>query len=282
MGTRRTAAGLALVGAIVSVARGAAGDSASDLAARPYRLYVPRSLDATAPAPLLIGLFGTGESMEDGERDWRLVTLAEAHGLLYVAPRPTQIKTGSWVWNGTVPCCASQKVDSDDVTYIDEVIDDVASHHRVDAARIWVFGYSGGAQMAHRLACERAGRIAGIVSFAGTSFLDPARCAPSRPVAVLEVHGDRDLNVPYLPTATVLGARATVDRWAGLDGCAGPAATTGTLNLTWALPGAETEITSYPSCPVELWTVHGGDHGFAGLHLTYRDRIFQFLSTHSR
>ena len=41
--------------------------------------------------------------------------------------------------------------------------------------------------MAYRMACESADLIAGIVSLAGATFLDPARCVPSQPVNILHI-----------------------------------------------------------------------------------------------
>ena len=48
--------------------------------------------------------------------------------------------------------------------------------------------------MSHRLACELSGRIAAIAPVAGT--MGVSSCQPTRPVAVMTVHGTEDAHVP--------------------------------------------------------------------------------------
>ena len=46
--------------------------------------------------------------------------------------------------------------------------------YKVDANKIFVAGYSNGAYMGYRLACEKSDKFAGIVSFVGAfSFKNP-------------------------------------------------------------------------------------------------------------
>jgi polyhydroxybutyrate depolymerase len=74
-------------------------------------------------------------------------------------------------------------------------------------------GFSNGGLMATALACRAARRIRAIVLVAaGYDGLE--RCAPSRPVSVLDIHGASDQVVAYR------GLRAFVDTWARRDRCA--------------------------------------------------------------
>jgi polyhydroxybutyrate depolymerase len=51
--------------------------------------------------------------------------------------------------------------------------------------------------MAHRMACDHASRIAGIISFAGMNFKDISLCKPSERVNILHIHGTADSTIPY-------------------------------------------------------------------------------------
>ncbi len=51
--------------------------------------------------------------------------------------------------------------------------------------------------MAHRMACDHASRIAGIVSYAGMNWKDISKCKPSEPVNILHIHGTADTRIPY-------------------------------------------------------------------------------------
>ncbi len=162
-------------------------------------------------------------------------------------------------WNATGACCDKYGAPVDDVAYVRAVPDDVMSKESIDPKRVFVFGFSNGGFFAHRLACEMSDRIAAIASMAGATRNEPARCAPTSAVSVIEIHGDADEIVPFgggripfdagMPPGALPGARATVGTWAQLDA---------------KLAGAETTIERYAGCPagvgVELWTVRGGKH----------------------
>jgi polyhydroxybutyrate depolymerase len=130
----------------------------------------------------------------------------------------------------------------------------------VDQGRVFVAGVSAGAMMAYRMGCERAERIAGVGSVAGAMILED--CQPSRPVAVIEIHGTTDPLVPYEGGDTAGGATqdspptmAVAERWAELNGCATPgSAETGgsvtTLNWSGCASGSS----------VSLVSIEGGGH----------------------
>src|SRR5438552_289063 len=145
----------------------------------------------------------------------------------------------------------------------------------VDRKRISLFGNSGGAFMAHRMACQSADLIAGIASRAGATFLDASRCEHSQPVNILHIHGTKDVINPYAggvspsnpgnpggpyPNGPALpGALQTVQLWAGYNGARDPVTEPGpSLDNDLSVPGLDTVITRYTNHPVggavELWT----------------------------
>lgn len=222
---------------------------------RSYRLYVPLSLDRSKPAPLVIILAGVGNTGESMVEATRFDQVGEREGLIVAYPEGVN-KT----WNAGYCCLGRATSGPDDVRFLSQLIDDVAAANQVDTARVYAVGVSAGAMMAYKLACDQAGRIAGVGSVAGAMVLDA--CQPTKPVSVIEIHGTADDLVPYQGGRTAGGATqpspptpAVAQRWAGLDGC-GATPTTATSGVvstsTWTGCAAGTGV--------KLMTVDGGGH----------------------
>ena len=143
--------------------------------------------------------------------------LAEARGFLYCYPDGTIDRWGNRFWNATDACCDFGNTGVDDAGYLRALIEEIARRFAVDRKRIYLVGHSNGGFMAYRMACQSADLIAGIASLAGTTFLDPSRCAPSEPVNILHIHGTAD-DIDSLrwwrpaPVAAVPGEYASVSR----------------------------------------------------------------------
>jgi polyhydroxybutyrate depolymerase len=154
---------------------------------------------------------------------------------------------------------------------------------------MYLVGHSNGAFMAHRFACDHAGRIAAIVTLAGMQWKDAGRCPASSPVSVLHVHGRDDQTIHYeggsTPKAAYPGAVETVRAWAAKDGCAGSLTATGQrLDLDASVPGEETAVERYPGCTgvdVELWTINGGSHT-PPFNDHWAEAIWDFLAGHPK
>ncbi len=278
---------------------------------RPYSVEVPSGNDPATPAPVIVLLHGFGSNAFEQEEYFKLGHVAAAHGALLVLADGTRNPSGWSYWNATDACCdIFHQGGPDDVAYLDAVLDDLAGRFSVDSKRVWLIGHSNGAFMAYRYACERAQRVAAVASLAGASWLDPARCAPTAPVAVLEIHGDADPACKYsggnlgdrdlLPAwkkmgvelpkegihmASYPGARATVQAWAKYDGCdEAPDTSSPRVDLDAKLPGAETKVERWQHCKgagVELWTIHGGGHA-PDLAPGFADAVYAFLAAHPK
>ena len=239
---------------------------------RPTTLYVPTTYSDGKAAPLLILLHGYSAAglLEDYYLSLRAG--AESHGMLYAHPDGLLDSTNHRYWNATDACCAADPVKADDSKYLSALVGEISARYKVDPKRVYFAGHSNGAFMSYRMACEHADLIAGIMSLAGETWLDATRCAPSAPVAVLQVQGTADEVISYdggtndLTGAAYPGAKATVAAWAAYNGCSPTADTSATaLDLESLLPGAETTVTKNASgCrangQVELWSIQGGLH----------------------
>jgi polyhydroxybutyrate depolymerase len=260
------------------------------IAQRPYHFKLPAGYDPSQPTPLVILLHGYGVSGIIQEGYFRLSSIIDDKKFLYAYPDGLIDSQMNRYWNADDACCDFGHTGVDDVAYINAIIDDVQAKYNVDPKRIFLIGHSNGAFLAHRLACD-APRVAAIVSLAGAVWQDAARCQPSSPVAVLQVHGDADQTISYnggstgASGGTYPSAHQTVATWADKDGCTPGLVDTGmTLDVDAALAGEETKVERYAGCrggAVELWTMRGGGH-MPNFQESWPSLIYGFLSAHPK
>ena len=130
-------------------------------------------------------------------------------------------------WN-IGPCCVPT---ADDVAFIKALVVQVQATTCLDTKRIYATGFSMGGGMAYYLACHAADVFAAVAPSAFDLLQENAAgCQPTRPISVISFRGSADTLVPYaggfsavvpgLPV-TFLGAQATFQKWADIDGCSG-------------------------------------------------------------
>lgn len=254
---------------------------------RPVTVRVPTAYDGTTPLPFLLLLHGYGIDGAQMESFTDFRAFAEDNDLLYASPDGTIDSSGREFWNASPACCDFAGTGVDDSGYLRSIIDAARERANIDPGRIFVVGHSNGGFMAHRLACDHADVVAAIVSLAGA--VDEDACAPSQPVAVLQVHGTADDTILYeggsngfgLPAYP--GAVETASTWASLDDCDEAIEDPTTIDVASNLTGAETRVTRWSGCTPggasELWTVEGGGHVVVG---DYLGDLHAFLSAHAR
>src|SRR3954452_7482788 len=196
---------------------------------RPVTVHVPPGYDPAKPAPLLLVLHGYGSSGREEDAYLHLGKEAARRGYLYADPDGTRDSHGREFWNATDACCDLDRSNVDDAAYLSTVIREIQASFAVDPNRIDLIGHSNGAFMSYAMACTHADQIAAIASLAGATYMHPADCAPTAPVAVLEIHGTADRTVAYgggtLDVGSARrkvaypGADASVADWARYDGC---------------------------------------------------------------
>jgi polyhydroxybutyrate depolymerase len=259
--------------------------------ARPVQLDVPPSYDPTRPTPLLLILHGYGASGTIQQTYFGFRDLAKRERVLVLAPNGTLDSTKSLFWNATDACCDFEGKQIDDVGYLTGLISEVAGAYNVDPKRIYAMGHSNGGFMAHRLACDRAQTFAAIVSVAGALPEAAAACQPKETLSVLQVHGDKDGSVLFggsvigPGTKAYPGAKATVARWASLNGCGADLVPSGeSFDADALVAGDETTVARH-ACPTgldaELWQIVGGAH-VPIFTATFSQRAWQWLSEHPK
>lgn len=272
----------------------AAAASASDPAHAfdpPALLRLPETLQAGERVPLLLVLHGFGVSSGLLIAKAGLNKLADQKKFAYLAPEGSRDSLGRPFWNAGKTCCDLDHRGIDDVKRLRELLDANLGNASIDPKRVFVIGYSNGAFMAQRLACDVGSRIAGVVSVAGASPSPDLPCAQTSALAVLEIHGDADPVVHYAggtvfdrtDVAAHTSALETVKYWSERLSCGGAPHTVASIDLEPHLPDRETTVQRYDDCrgAVELWTVKGGGH-YVALQPPALDAMWAFVQAHPK
>lgn len=187
-----------------------------DSLTRSYDLFVPSAAEAGAPLPLVVNMHGWGSSKEQQAAFSQMSADAERRGyaIAYLQGYDASFNAGF--------CCGGASDDDiDDVGFAVAVVDDVDRRACLDRDRVYATGFSNGAFMAYRLACEAAETFVAVAPVAGVMSVDLETCTPSRPVSVIHFHGMSDLNVLYegRPWLGVPGVPELMTLFAAHDGC---------------------------------------------------------------
>jgi polyhydroxybutyrate depolymerase len=208
---------------------------------RTYRLFVPPAYDDHTPLPLILELHGSGGTSAGQARTSGFEGVAARERFAVVS---LQADGGRW----NVPV---QDNRPDDVAYVSDVIDHVASQLCLDTTRIYATGFSGGARMSSLLGCRLNSRIAAIAPVSGLRW--PAPCG-GRPIPVLTFHGFADPQNPYAGHAEGRGEEwlesvpDALAGWAQHNGCStegvleDPAGPLSTIHYNGCRDGAEVRI----------------------------------------
>lgn len=250
---------------------------------RPTRVIVPPGYDPSTPAPLLILLHGYTVNGLAQNAYFGLTRKAGERGLLLLAPDGLMDSLGNRHWNATPACCGSTRP-ADDLAYVTSLIDEMEAGYNVDSSRIYLLGHSNGGFMSYRMACDAADRITAIASLAGSTFFDPARCDPVRPVSVLQIHGTADSTIRYDGfTGGYPSAPDTVQRFADRAGCTSDALGD-PIDFDSRVAGDETTTRTWSGCDgavdAALWSIVDGGH-IPPLAEGATDAILDWLLAHS-
>jgi len=229
---------------------------------RTYILHIPPGLDASHPVPLVLAFHGIGLDGNEMIRISGFNAQADASGFIVVYPEGTGNKKS---WNGGHCCGEAMLNNVDDVGFVQALLEELSTIIPLDRSRVYATGFSNGAIMVYRLACELADRIAAIGAVSATQAAeDLPTCQPARPVPVIHFHGTDDDANPYNGGETAIGAHflAVPDAmqfWTEQDSC--PAQSQQTIS------GSIIHDTYEPcqsGATVELYTIEGGKHAWPG------------------
>lgn len=186
-------------------------------AERSYLLYVPDGHDNRA-LPLVFSFHGSGGAPQSQVDTSGFDALAEQHGFIVVFPAGAFTNTvTARSWN------ANLEEGVDDVQFVRDMIEDIASVADIDRNRIYVSGFSGGGRISSRLACELSDVLAAAAPVAGLQY--PDDCKLTRPIPILAFHALDDATNPYVLGEAArpywrMGVETALDKWRQANGCA--------------------------------------------------------------
>jgi len=238
---------------------------------RSYLAYVPANLPRGSP--LLVVLHG---SAMDGAtmRRWtgyEFDRLADRDGFAVLYPDGYKKNWNDCRRNATY---SARLENVDDLGFFRLLIDRFVSEKGVDPRQVFVFGYSSGGQMAHRLAIEASDTVAAVAT-AGANLPTPDNflCASDgRTARVMLVSGTDDPIVPlhggevslfgFASRGMALSSIATAAELARRNGISGAPLVT---RLPSQNPSDRTSVERFvwsngQEPTVALYMVHGGGH----------------------
>jgi polyhydroxybutyrate depolymerase len=246
---------------------------------RSYLQYVPRNLKPNSPLLFVFhGSGGDGEGMREitgAEFD----VLADTNSFVVVYPDGFQN-----TWNDCRKASPqpARRMNIDDKSFIDAMIEKQVADSRIDRRRIFAAGCSNGGQLAYRLALERPEQFAGVASIsASRPTMENLACTPTdKPMAVMIINGTADpinpfnggeVKLGFSSLGNVLSSRETGQYFARLNGITKEPVTTRLPHRTPSDPTSVDQISwSEPGKPpVMLYAVNGGGH-------VVPNRVFDF------
>lgn len=194
----RAAAALALLLAVPVSGRAASIEQrtvVSRNARRTYALYVPASVAAGKPAPLLVAIHGSTSNGKTIVERWK--DMADAHGMIVAGPDATD--NSRW---------ASPE---DGPLFLKDVVDDVAASHAIDGRRLYLFGHSAGANFALQMAVLESEFFAAAAIHAGAVSSDYYAIfdAATRKIPLAIYIGTKD---QFYPLDVVRGVREALEK----------------------------------------------------------------------
>jgi polyhydroxybutyrate depolymerase len=253
-----------------------------DGAERTYLLHVPPDADPETPIPLVFVFHGWSGLPDGIQGTTDFDYIADQKGFLAVYPRGSGTGNTDLSWNAGICCGYALDHGVDDIAFVNEMLEDLGSIAVIDPQRTYATGFSNGAFLSYRLACEMSDTFAAVAPVGGTLVFQP--CEPEQPVALLAVHGLYDMTVPYEGGGDLIDngfppVTGSIQIWVGLNGCAGEPQVDE--------PYKNVVRTVYGNCEagtaVELYTVDFFGHTWPLINtFPASETIWEFFAAHPR
>lgn len=206
--------------ALLAGAQAQAGFSEHTLASggvqRSYLLFLPEGA-GSGPMPLVFSFHGSGGVPQNQADTSRFADMAQRDGVAVAFPAGAFTNTlTARSWNANV------EAGVDDVQFVRDMIEDIAGKARIDRSRIYTSGFSGGARISSRLACELSDVLAAAAPVAGLQY--PDDCTLKRPIPIITFHAVDDQNNVYVLGENArpywrMGVETALDKWRQANGC---------------------------------------------------------------
>ncbi len=241
---------------------------------RAYYLHIPPSYRNSTAAPLVVALHGGGGNGQKMDKLSRLSLLADQGSFIVAYPDAVE---RHWNDGRGLSKYRSQKENIDDVGFISNMIDVIATEYNIDREQVYVTGASNGAMMSLRLGCELAHKITAIAPVIGSMPENlVTQCAPARPIPLMMINGTDDPLVPWeggyvhifrKKLGKIISVPQTIDFWVARNGCS-PSPQISMEPDTAPEDNTRVQKSAYGQCTegadVVLYEIKGGGHTWPG------------------
>lgn len=229
---------------------------------RRYIIYLPKNYFQTTDKTYhaVFNFHGGGMTMTEQMFYSRMNDAADKHQFIVVYPQGLKQD-----WN--VGFETSYKNGTDDIGFINALLEKLLTEHRINKAQVYATGLSRGGFFCHRLAAELPEKFAAVASVGGPLPDSVAYFHKnSLPVGVMIVHGTDDEIVKYEGKKSAYqSAVGTYDYWKKHNGLVAAKESTRTMDK---VPGDSTMIIikelSVKDVSVSLVTIEAGGHTWPG------------------
>lgn len=222
-------------------------------------VHIPGSISEGQEAPLLVVLHGTGGNGAGMQVATEMDSYADAMGLIVAYPDAI-----SGLWTITL-------AETLDMEFVEDLVDEIGRDLLIDRSRVYLTGFSRGALLAMKMACQRKDLVAAVAPVGAPVRTDiVGDCQAGGPVPAIFILGTEDQFYSWAGSVsegdTIFGGVESGEWWAEKNGCDTDPSKT-------ALPDTSDDGTTvqrwvYGSCPpngpLEFYAVEGGDHTWPG------------------
>ncbi len=200
-----------------------AGDSTIQLASgglqRSFIVHLPPSYGQEAQ-PVVFNYHGYDNTAAHMARYTNMGAEADQANFIVVFPQGANDGLGKASWNAGIGVSGTTG-SADDVQFTRDMLGYLQKNYCIDMHRIYVTGYSIGASMAYRVACTLSDQIAALATVEGAFYHFDGGCQATRPMPVLEIHGQADQLAPYdgAPSRGLASVQTFLNVWFNLDKC---------------------------------------------------------------
>jgi len=157
---------------------------------RSFILHVPENLPSSG-IPLVFVLHGYSGTAQNIQRYSGIDSIADTNKFIAVYPEGTKDDDGLGFFNVGYDFHPNETVD--DVSFIATLIRNLQTNPEISSTDVFSTGMSNGGEMSYMLGCQASNLFKAVASVAGIMFESFSKnCNPSRPPAVLEIHGTDD------------------------------------------------------------------------------------------
>lgn len=248
-------------------------------AERIYYMFIPES--AKAGAPLVIYTHGYGS-----KTFWRedLNAAAERHGFAVCCPVGAPDTKGKAGWFVGYP--SQSNMDPHEEKFFAALSDEVCRRFNLSRENVFLTGMSNGGDLCYQIIYTKPDLFRAYASVAGLTFEYAYKNKLTKPVALLEIHGDNDHTSmwggdhensggwgAYIPVPLAVASIAANNRCTVMKTSSTPSK---------ADPKRSIDITSYSGAPsgkdVILYKVEGGKHSWHDKDVDTGEIIISFFS----